>query len=387
MSEKPKLKVLKEGDLEDKISVLVGTRPSIVKMGPIIKELEKKDINSFVIHAGQHYSYNMDREFFEDLDLKEPEYLVESTKECEYHGEQTAEMLKGIEKVLLNEKPKVILVCGDANFNLAGALAGRKLRIKVGHVEAGLRSNDWRMPEEHNRVMIDHISDYLFAPTEEAKENALKDNVKGEVFVTGNTIVDAVNQNLKIAEEKSQILEKLGLTEESYFVITAHREENVDSKRNLSKLIETIEKIGENHQSSKIVYPVHPRTRKRLKEFELADRAESIDKLNLMEPLGYLDFLKLLKNARLVLTDSGGIQEESCIMQVPCVTLRENTERPETVEVGSNIVAGLEPSEVLKATEEMLSRERNWKNPFGEGTAAENIVKITTQSLTYKNKG
>lgn len=380
MSE-PELKILREEDLKDKLSVLVGTRPSIIKMGPIIKELEKRDVNFFVIHAGQHYSYEMDKTFFEDLNLKEPEYLIEVTKNCKFHGEQTAEMLRGIEKALLEEKPKVILVCGDANFNLAGALAGRKLQIKVGHVEAGLRSNDWRMPEEHNRVMIDHISEYLFAPTKEAKQNALEDNVKGEVFVTGNTIVDAVQQNLKIAREKSGILSRLDLSPEEYFVVTAHREENVDSIENLSKLVQILGEVSENYPDFEIIYPIHPRTKKRLKEFKLLEKAESINNLRLIEPLGYLDFLYLLDNACLVLTDSGGIQEESCIMQVACITLRKSTERPETLEVGSNIVAGLKPKKVISAVEKMLNREKDWKNPFGDGTASKKIVEISSQAL------
>ena len=174
-----KLKTLRKEELEDKICIVIGTRPSLIKQSPVIRELQKQSIPFFIIHSGQHYSYEMDRIFFNDLELPKPDYYLATPKECTLHGEQTAEMLKGIEQILLHERPKVVLVGGDANTNLAGALAARKLQIEVGHIEAGLRSNDWRMPEEHNRVMIDHISEYLFAPTEKAKENLIKDNVKG----------------------------------------------------------------------------------------------------------------------------------------------------------------------------------------------------------------
>lgn len=386
MSKNKGLKVLQEKELQDKVCVVVGTRPGIIKMSPIIKELEKRGINHFVIHAGQHYSYNMNEKFFEDLGLSEPEYVIESTKEYKLHGAQTAEMLRGVEEALIEEKPKITLVCGDANFNLAGALAARKLRIKVGHVEAGLRSDDWRMPEEHNRVMIDHISDYLFAPTEEGRQNATKDNVKGEVIVTGNTIVDAVYQNLELAEENSNILSELNLNKENYFLVTAHREENIDSRENLSRLLKILEKIGKNYPNKKIIYPIHPRSQDRLEKFDLKQRGNSIENLNLIEPLGYLDFLLLLKNAKAVLTDSGGIQEESCIMKVPCITLRKSTERPETVQVGSNIVTGLNPSKVLESLNKMIKKPKNWENPFGDGTASEKIVNKSVEMLENVEK-
>lgn len=382
MSESTDLKILKENELQDKVCVVVGTRPGIIKMSPIIKELEKREKDHFVIHAGQHYSYNMNEKFFEDLELGEPEYIIESTREYKLHGAQTAEMLRGIEEALIQEKPNTTLVCGDANFNLAGALAARKLRIEVGHVEAGLRSDDWRMPEEHNRVMIDHISDYLFAPTEEAKQNAIEDNVKGEVIVTGNTIVDAVYQNLGLAKKKSNILSKLELEREKYFLLTAHREENVDSEENFSNLLKILENLSETYRDHEIIYPIHPRSKNRLKQFNLKSRAESVENLNLIEPLGYLDFLLLLKNARAVLTDSGGIQEESCILKVPCITLRETTERPETVEMGSNIIAGIKSTNVLDTLEILLEKKANWDNPFGDGKAAERIIdKILSENL------
>ncbi|MBS3781856.1 MAG: UDP-N-acetylglucosamine 2-epimerase (non-hydrolyzing) [Candidatus Thermoplasmatota archaeon] len=376
-----KKKTFESEDLKKKVCVVVGTRPGIIKMSPIIKKAQESEYPSFVIHAGQHYSPSMDDQFFKDLDLKEPEYKLEHIKDCELHGEQTAEMLKGIERILYEERPKVVLVCGDANFNLAGALAARKLHINLGHVESGLRSDDWRMPEEHNRVMIDHISEFLFAPTKNTAQNAIEDNVKGNIFVTGNTIVDAVYENEELAEEKSDILETLGLKKKNYFVLTAHREENVDSKEKLEMISKFIKEMGDKYEGTPIIFPIHPRTKKRLKEFGMKEEFYSIDNLQVLEPLGYIDFLQLMNHAKLVLTDSGGIQEETCILKTPCVTLRENTERPETVEVGSNIVTGLSIEDVLEGVREMLGRKKDWKNPFGDGTASNQIMEVVKDCL------
>lgn len=361
--------------IKDKTSVVVGTRPGIIKMSPLIEEFQRRPCESFTIHAGQHYSDNLDAKIFEDLGLDRPEYHLENVKEKQYHGEQTAAMLEGIEAILLKERPENVLVCGDANFNLAGALATRKLRLTLGHVEAGLRSDDWRMPEEHNRVMIDHISDHLFAPTKEGKENALEDNVQGKIHVTGNTVVDAVQRNLPRARQQSKVLDDFGLTKGEYIVFTAHREENVDDEHILEHFVSVIETLAVDWEIP-LVYPIHPRTCDRLEQFGLDNRTENIDGLHLVSPLGYLDFLKLVADAKCVLTDSGGVQEESCIMQVPCVTLRENTERPETVEVGANVIAGVEPSAILEATEEMMGTDRNWENPFGDGNTSQRIADI-----------
>ena len=363
---------------KDKFCVLVGTRPGIIKMSPLIKEFDKRKARYFVIHAGQHYSYNMDKKFFEDLGLKEPEYKLKSVKKYHLHGSQTAEMLKGIEEILIKEEPGTVLVCGDANVNLAGALAARKLGLKVGHVESGLRSNDWRMPEEHNRVIIDHISDYLFAPTEEAKYNAINDNVKGEVYVTGNTIVDAVIQHIEIAKKKSSILNKLNIRSKKYCLLTIHREENVDHIDILINVIQGLKLIHRKYQLP-IIFPIHPRTRKSLEVLGVYNDLIGIQKLEIVDPVGYLDFLLLLSETKLVLTDSGGIQEESCILRVPCVTLRENTERRETVEVGSNMLVGTSPERIIEGVDKMIKRVRSWDNPFGDGFAAKRIIDIVME--------
>jgi UDP-N-acetylglucosamine 2-epimerase (non-hydrolysing) len=236
------------------------------------------------------------------------------------------------------------------------------------------------MPEEHNRVIIDHISDYLFAPTEEAKENAKQDNVKGEIFVTGNTIVDAVHEHIEIAENDSNILDELGIESEQYFLFTAHREENVDDEENLRKIALLLEELSSNYDKD-VIFSVHPRTVKMLKTFGLMERVENIERVDIVEPLGYIDFLKLQSNSYVVLTDSGGIQEESCILGVPCVTLRNNTERPETVGVGANMVAGLETDTVMRAVSEMENKPGNWENPFGDGTAAKKIIDASVTHL------
>ena len=373
------LKFLREEELEDKVALFVGTRPGIIKFSPLMKELEKRGKEFFIIHTGQHYSYNMDNMFFDELELPAPRYKFLHVARSKLHGSQTAKMLSNSEMALLKEKPKVVLVCGDANTNLAGALAARKLRISVGHVEAGLRSNDWRMPEEHNRVMIDHIADFLFAPTEEAKRNLIEDNVKGKIFVTGNTIVDAVRQNLSIAKKKSQTMDRLSLKPKEYFLLTLHREENVDFKENLEAIFTGIKAVAETFDYE-VVFPAHPRTIKRSQYFKASSLISEIGNLKLIDPLGYLDFLMLLNNARLVLTDSGGIQEESCILGVPCVTLRESTERPETVEIGANYIAGISPAKILKGVESMLNAEQDWPNPFGE-KASQKIIDIIEDSL------
>ena len=373
-------KILSPQELLNKIGVVVGTRPGIIKMSPIIRALEQRRQGYFIAHTGQHYSYNLDRKFFEDLELPEPCFRNDVVSKATLHGEQTALMIAGLESAFISSRPGIIIVGGDANTNLAGALAARKLGIRVAHVEAGLRSNDWRMPEEHNRVMIDHISEYLFAPTQEARENLVKDNVKGKIFVVGNTIVDAVYQNMEIARSKSKILQTLGLIPQTYFVLTLHREENVDSAEILKSILEGIEQIAREFDY-KTIFPIHPRTKKRISDFKLLHILESNPKVQVIEPIGYLDFLLLLSHARLILTDSGGIQEECCILKVPCVTLRDNTERPETLRVGANSLGGTSPQTMLRSIHEMLAKDRTWENPFGDGTAGVRIVEVLCDVL------
>jgi len=357
-----------------KVAVVLGTRPEIIKFSPIIREFERLGLDYFVLHTGQHYSYNMDRVFFEQLELPEARYNLDVGSGS--HAEQTGKMLIGVEKVLVSERPSIVLVEGDTNTVLAGALAAVKLGIKVGHVEAGLRSYDRQMPEEINRILADHCSDMLFAPTEKSKQILLGEGIAAEkIFVTGNTIVDAVYQNLDIAKRKVNVLEELDVEADGYFLVTVHRQENVDNEKRFRGILEGLELVNKEF-GLPVIYPIHPRARKQLKAFGIA-----VNGVRIVDPLDYLSFLILESNARLVLTDSGGVQEETCILGVPCVTLRYNTERPETLEVGSNVLAGTEPDEIAKKVDFMLNKGRGWPNPFGDGKAGQRIVELLREKI------
>jgi len=360
-----------------KVAIILGTRPEIIKMAPVVRELERKRIDFFILHTGQHYSYNLDSIFFEQLKLPQPKYNLRVGSGS--HAEETAKILIGVEKVLQEEAPDTVLVEGDTNSVLAGVLSAAKLRIKVGHVEAGLRSYDRRMPEEINRTLTDHCSDYLFAPTEKAKAILLGEGIHEEkTFITGNTIVDAVYQNLETARERSKALDILHLNPGEYFLVTIHRQENVDNSATLISILEGLDKIADQFHLP-IIFPIHPRSRKMISSFHLEPK-----NLTPIDPVNFHDFLQLENNARLILTDSGGIQEESCILGVPCVTLRDSTERPETLEAGSNILAGTTPEKILACSQVMLDRRNKWQNPFGDGKAGQRIVEILEMRV---NKG
>jgi UDP-N-acetylglucosamine 2-epimerase (non-hydrolysing) len=352
-----------------KVAIILGTRPEIIKLAPVIKELKRKQSDFFLLHTGQHYSYHLDKVFFEQLELPQPRYNLDVGSGS--HAEETGEMLIGIEKMLKAEKPDAILVEGDTNSVLAGALAAAKLNIRVGHVESGLRSYDRSMPEEINRTLTDHLSEYLFAPTAKAREILLGEGISEEkIFVTGNTIVDAVYENLEITRGRQNTLNTLHLKPRAYFLVTLHRQENVDNQTRFTSILEGLERVAAEFEMP-MVYPLHPRSRKMMANFGLQPKT-----IILAEPMDYLNFLHLESNAKLVLTDSGGVQEEACILRVPCVTLRDNTERPETVEVGANIIAGTSPERILECSKVMLGRKNNWENPFGDGKASIRIVDI-----------
>jgi UDP-N-acetylglucosamine 2-epimerase (non-hydrolysing) len=352
-----------------KISIILGTRPEIIKMSPIIRECEKLNLDYFILHTGQHYSYNMDLVFFKQLKLPQPEYNLEVGSYS--HAEQTGNILIGVEKILQNENPDIVLVEGDTNTVIAGALTAAKLHIKVGHVEAGLRSYDKTMPEEINRVLTDHCSDFLFAPTEKSKQNLLKENIQDDkIFVTGNTIVDAVFQSRKLATKKLNILKELELKRREYFLVTIHRQENSDDRSRFEGILEGLKQLNKKYNIP-VVYPIHPRAQKKMREFKLKS-----DGIKLVKPLNFFDFLQLEENARVVLTDSGGVQEETCILGIPCVTLRDNTERPETLDVEANILAGTTPKRIVDCVSLMYTKNKGWINPFGSGDAGKKIVKI-----------
>ncbi len=351
------------------IAIILGTRPEIIKMSPIIRECEKRHIDYFIVHTGQHYSYNMDKIFFDQLGICDARYNLDIGSGM--HGEQTAKMICGIENILIKERPDVILVEGDTNTVLAGALAACKLLIKVGHVEAGLRSYDMCMPEEINRILTDNCSDYLFSPTEKSREMLLREGISDKkIFVVGNTIVDAIYQNLKLSKEDT--MKKLELKRKEYILVTIHRQENVDNEERFRSIIGGVELVSKE-LNLPVIYPIHPRSIKMMEKFGLNLINGNI---RLIDPLDYLNFIRLEVGAKIILTDSGGIQEEACILNVPCVTMRDNTERPETIDIGSNILAGADSKHILECAKKMICKDDNWKNPFGDGNAARKIVDV-----------
>ena len=356
-----------------KIALVFGTRPEIIKLSPLLRILEERKSPFFVIHTGQHYSFEMDRVFFKELRLPEPKYQLSGRSAANRHGHQTGRMMNAIEAILLKERPSWVLVQGDTNSVLAASLAAVKIPgIKLGHVEAGLRSYDRAMPEEINRILSDHASDCLFAPTALARDILLGEGVAAKkIYVTGNTIVDAVRRNLEIAMPIVNIKKGAAAKRERFFLMTLHRPENVDNRRRLSLILEGVRRTA-RFFGRKVVFPMHPRTSRRLKEFHLLLPVEVVP----ARPAGFLEFLRLEEMADLILSDSGGVQEEACILKTPCVTLRTSTERPETVKVGANWVSGYEPVSILRASQRMLSRKTCWRNPFGDGHSAERILKI-----------
>ncbi|MCZ7381959.1 MAG: UDP-N-acetylglucosamine 2-epimerase (non-hydrolyzing) [Candidatus Methanoperedens sp.] len=355
-----------------KIVSIVGARPQFIKCAPLSREL-RKEHEEVLVHTGQHYDHEMSEIFFEELNIPKPDYNLGIGSGN--HGEQTGKMLTEIEKVLLKEKPDLVLVYGDTNSTLAGALAAVKLRIRVAHVEAGLRSFDRTMPEEINRVLVDHISDLLFCPTQTAVDNLANEGVAAGVHLVGDVIVDALEYNLKIAEKKSGIIEEFGLEKGEYLVITVHRPSNTDSRENMTNIIEALGESG-----LPVVFPVHPRTEKYLKEYGLIMPGN----VKLVKPLGYLDMLRLMANAGKILTDSGGIQKEAYMLGVPCITLRENTEWAETLEEGWNVLVGADKRKIIEAVLGKWSISTQRKI-FGSKKASKRIMKILPETY-YRGK-
>ncbi len=358
------------------IMVVVGTRPEIIKMASVVKALKKRGIPYIFVHCGQHYDHEMSQRFIEELELPNPHYCCQVRSRSQ--GTQTARILASMEKLLKRTKPVLVLIEGDTNGVLATALASVKLGIPVGHVEAGLRSFDLRMPEEHNRRLTDHLSTYLFAPTKDAEINLRKESVWGKIFVTGNTVIDAVMQYVAIAEKKSRILETVRF--QKFALATAHRAENVDNPQILKNFMEAF-----MESPIPVVYPVHPRTEKRLKQNGLYSKVKKSENLQILPPVGYLDFLMLMRKCEIILTDSGGVQEEATAPPIrkTVLVLRISTERPEAVKAGFAKVVGVNKQNILKAMEETLeNREKLPENsPYGDGDAAERIVKIIESEI------
>jgi UDP-N-acetylglucosamine 2-epimerase (non-hydrolysing) len=357
-----------------KIAVIIGTRPEIIKIAPVIDEMEKRNIEYVLIHTGQHYDHQMSDQFFLDLNLRKPDHNIGVGSGS--HGEQTANMIKGIEQVLLAEKPDIVLVQGDTNAVLSGALVSSKLHIPVGHVEAGLRSYDKTMPEEINREVADVCSKMFFVPTEESAINLLFAGISPkDIFITGNTIVDSCIRNLEIARKKSEI--PFDINEDDIILtLTIHRAENVDNPVRLQNIVDALMELDD----LTIIFPAHPRTVKNLKKYNLLEIIEDTSHIKLINPLGYLDFLLLISKSRFIMTDSGGIQEEAITLNIPCATLRYNTERPETVTAGGNVLVGAKKDKIVDTVKNILnnaeiySKMSKAKNPYGQGDSSKKIL-------------
>jgi UDP-N-acetylglucosamine 2-epimerase (non-hydrolysing) len=351
------------------LAIVVGTRPEIIKMAPVVRACVARGTPYRLLHTGQHYTFEMDGVFFRELELPAPHHNLEVGSGSQAY--QIGAIVTGITPIFERERPDVVLVEGDTNSVLAAGLAAHKLGIQVGHVEAGLRSYDRTMPEEINRILTDHLADHLFAPTEHARTILLGEGVQdSRIHVTGNTVVDEVLRQRERARMPG-LLERFGVAPGRYALATVHRAENVDQEPRLRGIFAGLAGAG-RALGIPVLAALHPRTAKKLDALGIAvDGA-----VRRLPPLGYLEFLGLHAEAALVLTDSGGLQEEACCLKVPCVTLRDNTERPESVEAGANVLAGADSDRIVAAARTMAARARDWPNPFGDGKSGERIVEI-----------
>jgi len=358
-----------------KILTVVGARPQFIKAAPVSKALCVAGHTEFLVHTGQHYDYGMSQVFFDELCIPQPDVNLEIGSGA--HGQQTGQMLMQIEAVIQAQKPDCVLVYGDTNSTLAGALAAVKLHVPVAHVEAGLRSFNRTMPEEHNRVLTDHCADLLFCPTQTAVNLLAKEGITGGVHLVGDTMYDAVLQFVELARRQSTILEKLNLEPKRYVLATVHRPYNTDEPENLRAILAAFAELDEP-----VIFPVHPRTHKKIDELDFVTRrtqrapAETGAQLAFIDPVGYLDMLVLEQNARLILTDSGGIQKEAFFFGVPCVTLRPETEWVETVETGWNVLVGADQTKIVAAATRQQWPTGSPPSIFGDGEASERIVEL-----------
>jgi UDP-GlcNAc3NAcA epimerase len=358
-----------------KILTVIGARPQFVKAAMVSRAISvsrnsggvNPGLHEIIVHTGQHYDYNMSRLFFEELSIPAPDYHLEVGSGN--HGCMTGAILSRVEQVMLKERPDVVLVYGDTNSTLAGALAASKLHIPVAHVEAGLRSLNKRMPEEINRVLTDHVSNILYAPTDAAVENLKNEGICDGVEKVGDVMLDAYFANKSLAANTSRILEELNLTAKHYALATVHRQENTDDPKHLSSIFQAFSDIAK--MSFPVVLPVHPRTRKMIAQFDIAAGPD----LKLIDPVGYLDMINLEVNSRLIFTDSGGVQKEAYFAGVPCVTLRDETEWVETVEAGVNLLTGAHRDAIIGCYEKALQIDVNLKpGLYGNGQTAQAIV-------------
>jgi UDP-GlcNAc3NAcA epimerase len=338
---------------------IVGARPNFIKLAPIYRRLKGK-VTHTIIHTGQHYDFEMSEIFFNEFNLPKPDFNLEIGSGTSCY--QVGEMIKQTEKVIREHQFDLAIVYGDTNSTFAGAFAAFKSNIKIGHVEAGIRSFDRNMPEEINRVLTDNLSQYFFAPTDTAVENIKKANLSGQILQTGDLSVEILAEHLKMSKQ-SQILSILDLEPDSYILFTMHRAENTSQAENLLSVIKTMERI--NH--IKIVFPIHPRTMSILKLNNLYERILACKNVKVTQPVGYTDFVQLMRNSTKIVTDSGGIQKESFLLSVPCITIRNNTEWVETIQEGWNILVGTDSEKIIRAIESWYPSGSNRKQIFGKG--------------------
>lgn len=361
-----------------KIMSVVGARPNFMKIAPINIEFQKyKDkVEHLICHTGQHYDANMSKVFFDELGLPTPDYYLGVGSGS--HAIQTATIMMKFEEVLIKESPDLVIVVGDVNSTIACSLVAKKLNIKVAHIEAGLRSFDNSMPEEINRILTDAISDYLFVTEQSGLNNLKNEGVKDDkIFFVGNVMIDSLINNLNKINQ-SKILDRFSLKRHQYILCTLHRPANVDNRVWLKEIIELLTKYGSQF---KILFPVHPRTLSNIESYGIKSKISN--HLILCEPIGYIDFISLVKNSTLVITDSGGIQEEATFLNIQCLTLRENTERPVTIEIGTNQLIGTDINKIDKAVNKVLSGDiKKGKVPkYWDGKSAERICKILVEKL------
>ena len=350
-----------------KTTIVLGTRPEIIKLSPLIKKLGKKRCS--VVFSGQHYDHKMGLQFIEQLDLPKPNYSMKLSGKTP--SIQISEIISKLSKILLKEKPDTVIVQGDTNTVLAASICSLKHNIPITHVESGLRSFDWRMPEEHNRIAVDHISEILLAPTKTSKNNLLSEKVHGTIHVTGNTAIDAVNTFSKMSHKRSN----LDIPIDDYVLVTLHRSENVDNPKILSSIIRGILSSRED-----VIFPLHPRTKKRLKEFHLFNKLNSSENVLLLDAVGYFEMLELMKNCSFIFTDSGGLQEESTAQSIrkKVIVARKTTDRPESIESKTSELVKLNQKSISDILRKTMNKPKikSTKTPFGDGTASEKIVKI-----------
>jgi UDP-N-acetylglucosamine 2-epimerase (non-hydrolysing) len=357
-----------------KIALIFATRPEIIKLWPLIDILKKNKINFFSVNTGQHYSKNLNSIFFKKLKIDKPKYKLNIKLNQKINeGSFIGKMIISIERILIKEKPDIVIVHGDTNTSLAGAIATKKIsnkffflkkNIKLIHIEAGLRSFDQSMSEETNRILIDHISDILFTPTKTDYKNLIKENInKKKIIISGNTIIDSLKKSYKKIKGK-EILEKNNIKIKKYILVTLHRPELVEYSDKLLKVLNTINELGRMNNLP-IIFPIHPRTYNNIKKY-----MNKLSCINFIKPIGYFEFLKLLKNCKIVFTDSGGIQEESYFFKIPCVTVRNNTERPNTITDGKNILSGYERENIFKSFYSSLKKKQSNNKIYGTGNAS-----------------